>query len=218
MSQSFSTRQVASLTGTSVRQIDYWARTGLIRPSAGDGKGRGSKRRYSFLDIISIQTVGKLRESKCPLQKIRAAVRHLKSHYPSDADVEVLARTVLLTDGQKVYVLKDQDEVMEVVTRQRVWSIPLGKLISETKARIERIPKQWRQAVTVHGKKFHLDIVEDPESREFSVQCIELPGAIEQGRSIAEAVSNGQLAIESVLDFQAQRARVTRGAGHVKIG
>src|SRR4051812_32125823 len=102
----FSTAEASSLTGASVRQIDTWARSKLLCPSGRDAAGRGTRRRYTFQDIVALQTIRSLRANGCPLQKIRATVRYLK-HHPDVSNSAVLARLILITDGKKVYTLDD---------------------------------------------------------------------------------------------------------------
>src|SRR4051794_4720348 len=87
----FSTSTVARLTGASVRMVDHWARTGLLKPSGQNASGKGSRRRYTFQDLVSLQTICKLREGNCPLQKIRRAVKFLKRHYPDASNSEALS-------------------------------------------------------------------------------------------------------------------------------
>ena len=218
MEGQFSTLAVAELTGTSERQIDYWARTGLLRPSARDAAGRGSRRRYTFTDLVAAQTVAHLRQANCPLQKIRKAVRYLRNHYPDVSDARGLSRLTLMTDGHNVYMLADERQIMDIVTRQIVWSVPLGKLIQETQARVEAMPARWVQKVQVRGRTYHLEVQRDPEVEGFTVQCRELPGAIEQGRTAPEAVANGQAAIESVLEYMSKSRKIGAGVGHVQAG
>ena len=49
--QSFSGSQAAQIAGITYRQLDYWARTNLIRPSLTDAKGSGSRRIYEYRDL-----------------------------------------------------------------------------------------------------------------------------------------------------------------------
>lgn len=218
MFSQFSTRTVAGLTGTSERQMDYWARTHLLRPSGKEAAGKGSRRRYNFQDIVAAQTIAALRQAECPLQKIRTAVRYLRAHYPDRPSSQMLARLTLLTDGNAVYLLSDRQQVMDVVTQQLVWSVPLGKLIQETQAKVDALPKRWVEKVQVGGRTWHLQVDQDPQAGEFTVQCRELPGAIEQGSTATQAVTNGKDAIASVLDYMNKSVKTTVGARHVQFG
>lgn len=200
------TPTVATLTGATQRQLRYWAQTGLIRPSA---KQTGH-RLYTFLDIVAIRTIVALLDKGCPLQRIRKAVRHLQTQFRGET-VETLASRTLLTDGDKVYLLSDADQIMEVLSGQTVMHVVcMGRLIQETRARVKTVRFEWAQPVRVRGCNYTLVISHDPGDEGYTVQCRELPGAIEQGDTPAEAVANGRAAIESVLDFMKKHRR-TRG-------
>jgi DNA-binding transcriptional MerR regulator len=201
----FSTATAARVTGASVRQVSYWASTRLLRPSGADATGRGSQRRYTFRDLVALKTIRTLRDHKCPLQQIRKAVRYLKSHYPDNPRSDTLSRLTLLTDGKSVYMLTDEREIMEVVTKQHVWSVALGKLILETEHQVQAMPSEWIQKIRLAQRDYHLLIVRDAETGTYTAQCRELPGAIEQGDTAEEAVANGKEAVRSALAFMAKR-------------
>jgi DNA-binding transcriptional MerR regulator len=206
----FSTKTVAKLTGASVRKIDYWARTGLLRPSYRDAAGKGTKRLYTFQDVVALQTVCNLREGNCPLGKIRSAISYLTSNYPELSESQTLSRLTLLTDGKRVYVLTDHRQVMDVLTRQMVWSVPLGKIILETNARVEDLPQEWVEEETIEGESFHLLVSFDSETAIFSVQCRELPGALESGKTASQALAKARKAVRSVIAYSRRKKRSAR--------
>lgn len=203
---------VSKLTGASRRQLTYWHETGLLTPS---GKATGH-RRYTFPDIVAVKTVVALRGQGCALQKIRKAVSYLRRHYPKDISADVLSSLTLLTDGKIVYMRTDMNEIMEVVSRQTVlWVVNVGRLIQEAQRDADALPLTWHESVTVHRKAYRLRVEHDVAEGGYVVQCIELPGAIEQGDTSEEAIANGKAAIESVLDFMAKRS-TRRSARKVK--
>ncbi len=55
--EGFSGPQVCTLVGITYRQLDYWARTGLLRPSLADARGSGTKRRYSYHDVLELKVI-----------------------------------------------------------------------------------------------------------------------------------------------------------------
>jgi len=201
----YSTDNMATLTGASSRQLGYWVRTGVLKPSGHNATGKGSKRRYTFPDIVAAMTIVQLRLYGCPLQKIRKAVKRLRKDYPSGSDSTMLAKLTLMTDGDKVYMLHDEDQVMDVVTHQTVWSVALGQLILEARKKVDALPMEWTEKVKVRGNSYHLRVTRDKEYGGYIVQCKELPGALEQGETADEAIGNGIDAIQSVLAFQARR-------------
>ena len=197
-----SSASVTQLTGATTRRLNYWHRTGLIRAS---GKSTGH-RRYTIPDVVAVKTIVELRRQGCSLQKIRAAVRYLRRHYPDPGDTDVLASLTLLTDGRKVYMLSEESRIMEVLSRQTVmWVLNLGRLIAETHDQTRKLPVDWVETVNVRRKPYRLRFTRDVEDGGYAVQCVELPGAIEQGRTEAEARENGKAAVESVLTFLAKR-------------
>jgi DNA-binding transcriptional MerR regulator len=212
----FSTSTVAKLTGASVRMIDHWARTGLLKPTGQSASGRGSRRRYTFQDLVALQAICKLREGNCPLQKIRKAVAYLKQHYPDASNSEALARLTLLTDGTRIYMLQDEHQVMDVVTRQMVWSVPLGRLIIDTNRAVDTLPQEWVQEIRLDGKTFHLGILRDDSGGGFTGQCRELPGTLVRGMTAAEVTSAGKEAIDAVIKHQKRRHRIRVGDARAK--
>jgi DNA-binding transcriptional MerR regulator len=194
---------VTRLTGASRRQLNYWEKTGLLRPS---GKATG-RRLYTFPDVVAVKTVAALRKQGCSLQQVRKAVKYLRKHYPVEDHADVLSRLTLLTDGEAVYLLSDADQIMEVVSRQTVlWVVNVGRLILDTRRQAESLPIEWTEIVTVRNERYRLRVSHDTEDGGFVAQCLELPGAIEQGETAAEAVANGKAAIASVLAYLAKRA------------
>lgn len=203
----FSTPEAARLAGITDRKIRYWDQKGLVKPS---GKATGH-RRYTFPDLVALKTIKALRDKGLSLQRLRRAIKYLRSHYPSDVGSRPLSGLMLLTDGVNVYLKTDAREIQEIITSQTVmWSVALGHLITETQRQTDELAIEWTETVTVRRGKYQLKVSHDPEVGGYGVQCVELPGAIEQGDTAAEAVENGKAAIESVLDFL-KRRKTLRG-------
>ena len=64
--------------GITYRQLDYWARTGLVEPSIRPANGSGSQRLYAFRDILVLRIVKRLIDTGVSLANIRTAVAHLE--------------------------------------------------------------------------------------------------------------------------------------------
>jgi len=84
--------------GITYRQLDYWARTGLVEPSVRSATGSGTQRLYGFRDILVLKVVKRLLDSGVSLQQIRIAISHLR-----ERGVEDLAQITLMSDGASVY-------------------------------------------------------------------------------------------------------------------
>lgn len=117
----------ARVAGITYRQLDYWARTNLVEPSIQDATGSGSKRLYSFRDVLVLKLVKRLLETGISLQQIRIAVEQLH-----DAGITDLAQTTLMSDGASVYLCTSNDEVIDLVQRgQGVFGIFVGQVLRE---------------------------------------------------------------------------------------
>ncbi|WP_416237263.1 MerR family transcriptional regulator [Streptomyces marinisediminis] len=108
--------------GITYRQLDYWARTGLVEPSVRPAFGSGTHRLYSFRDVVVLKIVKRLLDTGVSLQNIRTAVRHLRSRGLPD-----LPQLTLMSDGATVYECSSPDEVVELLQGgQGVFGIAVG--------------------------------------------------------------------------------------------
>jgi DNA-binding transcriptional MerR regulator len=120
---------VCRLVGISYRQLDYWARTDLIKPSVQDARGSGSQRLYSFPDVVQLKVIKRLLDAGMSLKKIRQAVEILRQQLRSDRP---LADVTLLSDGSTIYAATSPDEVVDVFRRgQGVFGIAVGPVQDE---------------------------------------------------------------------------------------
>ena len=125
-----------SAAGITYRQLDYWARTGLVEPSVRGAHGSGSQRLYSFRDILVLKVVKRLLDTGISLQQIRAAVHHLRDHGTSD-----LAEVTLMSDGVSVYECTSPDEVVDLLQGgQGVFGIALGRVWQEVEGNLAELP------------------------------------------------------------------------------
>jgi DNA-binding transcriptional MerR regulator len=122
--------------GITYRQLDYWARTGLVEPSVRAAHGSGSQRLYSFRDILVLKVVKRLLETGISLQQIRAAVQHLRERGTHD-----LAQVTLMSDGASVYECTSADEVVDLLQGgQGVFGIALGRVWHEVEGSLAELP------------------------------------------------------------------------------
>ena len=127
-----------SAAGITYRQLDYWARTGLVEPSVRAAHGSGSQRLYSFRDICVLKVVKRLLDTGISLQQIRAAVTHLR-----DRGAEDLARLTLMSDGVSVYECTSTDEVVDLLAGgQGVFGIALGRIWREVDGTLAEMPAE----------------------------------------------------------------------------
>ena len=122
--------------GITYRQLDYWARTGLVEPGIRGAAGSGSQRLYSFRDILVLKVVKRLLDTGVSLQNIRTAVAHLR-----ERGVDDLAQITLMSDGASVYECTSADEVVDLVQGgQGVFGIAVGRVWREVEGSLAEMP------------------------------------------------------------------------------
>ena len=123
--------------GITYRQLDYWARTGLVEPSVRSAPAAPARQRlYSFRDILVLKVVKRLLDTGVSLQQIRTAVEHL-----SERGVEDLAQITLMSDGASVYECTSADEVVDLVQGgQGVFGIAVGRVWREVEGTLAELP------------------------------------------------------------------------------
>ena len=125
-----------SAAGITYRQLDYWARTGLVEPSIRSAAGSGSQRLYSFTDILVLKIVKRLLDTGVSLQNIRTAVEHLR-----DRGLDDLPQITLMSDGASVYECTSADEVIDLVQGgQGVFGIAVGRVWREVEGTLAVLP------------------------------------------------------------------------------
>ncbi len=128
--------QVCALVGITYRQLDYWARTGLLRPSLAEARGSGSKRRYSYRDVLELKVIKQLLDAGVSLQSARRAVDCLRQ----DLGVDLAAANLVLT-GTGSVLARSEGEVVDLLAGgQGVFNIvPLSGVVGELDADIADI-------------------------------------------------------------------------------
>lgn len=125
--------QVCKIVGISYRQLDYWARTDLLRPSIADAQGSGSQRRYSYRDLVVLKVIKSLLDAGISLRTARKAIEYLRGHLGDD-----VASASLVLHGTDSVIARTGDEMFDLVRRgQGVLNIvPLGPVVDEIDASI----------------------------------------------------------------------------------
>ena len=122
----------------SYRQLDYWARTGLVVPSIRDASGSGTQRLYSFRDMVVLKVVKRLLDAGVSLQNIRKAIDVLRSRGAED-----LAGITLISDGTTVYECRSPEEVVDLLQGgQGVFGIAISGAFKEIQGSLAQLPAE----------------------------------------------------------------------------
>ena len=131
--------------GITYRQLDYWARTGLVEPSVREASGSGTQRLYSFRDILVLKIVKKLLDAGISLQNIRTAISTLR-----DRGVADLAQITLMSDGTTVYECTSNDEIVDLLQGgQAVFAIAVGRHVRDVEGTLAALPGERATAGAV---------------------------------------------------------------------
>ena len=101
--------QVCKIVGITYRQLDYWARTDLVRPSVMDANGSGTQRLYSFRDLIELKVIKQMLDAGISLQSARKAVESLREFDEGLASVRVVIQ------GPNVVLAQSDEQVMDLL-------------------------------------------------------------------------------------------------------
>jgi len=128
----------AGVVGITYRQLDYWARTGLVEPTVRSATGSGTARLYGFRDIVELKVVKRLLDTGVSLQQIRTAVEYLRTRGLGD-----LTGITLMSDGATVYACMSPDEIVDLLAHgQAVFGIALNGVWKEVEGSLSQLPSE----------------------------------------------------------------------------
>ncbi|MDK4243279.1 MerR family transcriptional regulator [Corynebacterium pseudodiphtheriticum] len=138
--------QVAGIT---YRQLDYWARTNLVKPSIRNARGSGSQRLYSFKDVLVLKIVKRLLDTGISLQNIRLAVESLRERGVND-----IAEITLVSDGTTVYECHSNEQVIDLLSGgQGVFGVAIPGIMKELSGTISSFPAERIDPALVDDSK-----------------------------------------------------------------
>jgi DNA-binding transcriptional MerR regulator len=132
----FSGKRTAEIVGITYRQLDYWARTDLIRPSLAEARGSGTRRSYSYQDLLELKVIKNLLEAGIQLKLVREVFTYLRDQLGED-----VATANLVISGNRSVLVRSGDEMIDIVQKgQGVLNIlPLGGVKDELDADIRQL-------------------------------------------------------------------------------
>jgi len=129
----FTGRRAAEIVGISYRQLDYWARTDLIRPSLADAAGSGSRRSYSYRDLLELKVIKSLLDAGIKLEQVRQVFAFVREHLGED-----VASANIVIEGKRTVLVRTGDELVDALRQgQGVLNVlPLAPVKDELDARV----------------------------------------------------------------------------------
>ena len=195
--QAFNTKTASRVTGASERQLRHWDRAGVVRPSVAQAAGRGSRRLYSFLDLVQARAAKQLRDDGLSLQKLRTALRLLRER-PEEVK-HPLAELRLVTDGRSLFKLTDDPGVLADLLRRNqhvhVFAVAIKVLCDNVTKGLAKVARSSRHRVEVNGTVYNVRIDPDFVDGGFIAECPRLAGCVTDGETKEEALRHMRDAI-----------------------
>ena len=144
--QGYRVPDVCRIVGISYRQLDYWARTGLVKPSVKDAQGSGTQRLYSFQDLVTLKVIKSLLDTGVALQRVRKAVGYLR-------DMKKPAHGVtLMSDGSRIYEADSPEAVVDLLAKgQGVFAIAVDRVWTDLEGTLAKGRKKGREVARAGG-------------------------------------------------------------------
>ena len=131
--QGYRVPDVCRIVGISYRQLDYWTRTGLVRPSVRDARGSGTQRLYAFQDLAVLRIIKKLLDTGVSLQQVRKAIGTLR------ALKEPEVGTTIVSDGTRIYAVESTEAVVDLLAKgQGVFALAVDKVWTDLEGTIAK--------------------------------------------------------------------------------
>jgi DNA-binding transcriptional MerR regulator len=139
--------QVCTIVGITYRQLDYWARTDLLRPSISEARGSGTQRRYSYGDLLELKVIKRLLDAGVSLRSARRAIEVLRE---SGGD---LATANLVLNGSQSVLARSGEEIIDLLKGgQGVLNIvALAGVVEERDAAIHQLSPPPAQGGDAQG-------------------------------------------------------------------
>ncbi len=148
VTEGYSGKRTAEIVGITYRQLDYWARTDLVRPSLQPASGSGSRRLYSYRDLLELKMIKNLLDAGIKLESVRDAFSYLREHLGED-----VASVSLVISGSKSVLVRSGEEIIDLLHKgQGVLNVlPLGAVKEEVDTAIVELYPQPSADVSAVG-------------------------------------------------------------------
>ena len=122
----------SKVAGITYRQLDYWARKQIVEPSITPSRGSGSRRLYSFKDVVILAVSKRLLDAGVNLQNVTAAIGFLTQRTTAQ-----LERVTIMCDGEHVHECTTSDEMMTLLqSGKAMFAVSVGSLWNQVEANL----------------------------------------------------------------------------------
>lgn len=129
----------AHLSGLSMAMVNYLCREGIVEPSCSCRRGHGTKRHYSFGDVVALRLVSRLSIAGVSPTRLRAALKGLRKHHPN-ITLTSLPASHIATDGKNLVLCRPGQSIERLVDGQMAFAfvVDLAPLQAEVARALKR--------------------------------------------------------------------------------
>ena len=212
--EAFNSKQTLVLTGISQKQLVYWDSEGVAKPSISPASGRGSRRLYSYMDLLALVTVKNLKGTGFSLQKIRKCVSYLRRRLPDISQPLSFCR--LIACGETIYLAQDEKKYIDTLKRPGQTAvreiIDIAMFDRQLREGIVTLIAKRMEEVSVGDYCYQVEIEPDEQEGGYVGSVAGLPGCITDGQTLVQILDNAKDAIKCWLkarrDLQREGVRV----------
>ncbi len=201
----FSAEVTRKLVGATYRQLVHWDTTGLLKPSVERAKGRGSRRVYSFEDLVELRVICRLLDAGVTLRTVRVAAKYIREHFKSVT--RPLARLALVVDGKQILVrtMKEGALVDATAQGQVVINFAVGPIAEAVRGEVQALSAPREIQVRVRGAIYIAVLTPDLVAGGYTIEVPELPGVFTEADTVPEARKMARDAISLWLAVPAEK-------------
>ncbi len=147
----FSSLQAIQIVNISYRQLDYWTRTGLVTSTAQEAVGSGSRRRYSYRDLLELKLIKRLLDEGISLKRVRQVFSYVRDELGED-----LASADLVIRGQQSLLVRSDEQLLDALRQgQGALYLPMDDLVQQVDAAVRELPVTEDESISGESPAEH---------------------------------------------------------------
>ena len=197
----FNTKQACAIVDMTPRKVRYLDSQGMVKPSLGPAHGRGSRRLYSYADLLALRTVKSLRDQGVSLQKVGRCVLFLRKRLRNVS--QPLGYCTLIAVGDSVWLVEDEKTLLDTVRQQgqrAFLQLSIAAIDRELRKLVLQQATKRVEEIVVGDYAYQVEIDPDLEEGGYVAEVAGLPGCITQGDTLDEVLENAEDAVRTYLE------------------
>ncbi|MCE5277617.1 MAG: MerR family transcriptional regulator [Planctomycetaceae bacterium] len=200
--EAFNTSQASQIIEATPRQIRYWDKIGLVKPSIRSAMGKGSRRLFSYKDLLALQTVKQFLDEGLTLQRVGKCVQFLRKKLPEI--IQPLGFCRLISSPDTIHLVTDKSNLMDTVMSPGQYRfshlVDIAGLEHDLRRKVIAMSVHRVEEVAVGDFSYQVEVEADVDEGGYVATVAGLPGCITDGDTLQETLANAKDAIEGWLE------------------